>query len=507
MTGPTPPDWLDRPGMQAWADGMAAATRRLVRILGEGDAELISSGVGEGEASRFPLEVNGRVVGILELCPPVEAHDQKAQVIKAIQTFRSLAEVRNSMSDLVRTTARQWRELSLLYRSSDLLRVDQGRDTLAANLLQQAARALRGELGLVRYEDEQRRPVDISSGSGSEALAEVAEWGATLDEGVMATEPAELERLGFSGRPPEGSILVVPLRCRGHAFGAMVQVVALNRRISAEDLKLASLLANQAGRAFDNLQLVDRARDVERLKRELELAAEIQASILPPGDVELDWLDFAGICVPAKEVGGDAFLFDGHRGHTVLAGVADVCGHGVSSALLANTFATSIAVLSAVHDHPGRLLALTNDVLEQRVGSTGLFVTAALVRIRTDGELTVASAGHPEILVASDLGAVTRVQCGDLPLGIFPGSTYQEAGLTIETGATVVVYSDGVTETRGADNEMYGVDRLVGLLEIEAGRGASCAEIRGAILEDVRSYREQPEQDDDVTVVVLRRTK
>ncbi len=217
-----PPDWFDRAGMQAWAEGMAVATRRKVSLIDLNDVELVTVGSGEGEAARFPLEVNGQAVGWLELRPAFGNDAPTAVVMKAIETFRSFAEVRNSMADLVRTTARQWRELSLLYRTSDLLRVDQGREALASHLLQQATGALRSQLGVVRHGAEDDVPIHVTSGKDASSLVDIAEWGVGLSEGAMITEPAELSRLGFEGRAPDEPILVVPLRCRDRCFGSLV---------------------------------------------------------------------------------------------------------------------------------------------------------------------------------------------------------------------------------------------------------------------------------------------
>jgi len=494
--------------MQAWAVGMSSATRRRVRIINQEGVDLLTVGEGEGEPSSFALAVNGQPVGRLELQPALDNPQLEASVINAIDTFAALAEVRNSMADMVKATARQWRELSLLYRSADLLRVDQEQGALASNLLREAMRALRSRLGVVLHGAEgETPPVKVSSGPEARVLDDVAEWGMGLKEGVIVSDADELERLGYSGASLDQPTLVVPLASRDRRFGSLVLVGPEGRPPTAEDLKLASLLADQAGRAFDNLQLVDRVRDAERLKRELELASEIQSSILPPADLTTDWYDFAGACVPAKWVGGDAFLFDEQKPDVILTGVADVCGHGISSALLMNAFASSIYAMSMTHAEPGRLLEVTNDLLSDRVEATGLFVTAILLRLRADGELTVASAGHPEALVVSASGEVESVECGDLPLGILAGGEYCETTRSLDPGSTVVAYSDGVTEARSPNGEMYGTDRLMALLERVAPAATGSAEIRAAVLEDVRKYRGGCEQDDDVTVVALRRTK
>jgi len=157
------------------------------------------------------------------------------------------------------------------------------------------------------------------------------------------------------------------------------------------------------------------------------------------------------------------------------------------------------------HAQPGRLLEIANDLLSDRVGVTGLFVTAVLLRLRENGELTVASAGHPEALIVRPSGRVEAIDCGGLPLGIMSGSAYPETRLKIEVGATVVAFSDGVTESKGPDGEMYGTDRLISLLEKTVPGAPTCDRVRAAILDDVAAFRAGCEQDDDVTVVVLRR--
>jgi sigma-B regulation protein RsbU (phosphoserine phosphatase) len=425
-------------------------------------------------------------------------------VRQAVATFQSLAEIRNSMADLVRTTAHQWRELSLLYRFSDL--VGGGRDPqdLAILLVEQAQRALHSRCGAISFNLRQGSgftPV----GDGAEKLRELAEWGSQLESGAILAGSDGPAATTYPGDPPREPVLVVPLRCRDQNYGALVVASGTGKIFNAEDLKLASLLARQAGLAYANLDLIDQVRENERMQKELEVAAEIQASILPPAYTETPFFEAAGTCLPAQWVGGDAFFVlpqeDG-----LLAGVADVSGHGISSALLMNAFASEIEALSRTLTHPAELLRITNQLMSARVGAMGLFVTVVLLRFRDDGSVTIANAGHPPPMIVTTDGKAETVDESGLPLGIVDDEVYEEICLETPRNASIVVYSDGITEAVAPDGTMYGGDRLKQCLQEHATEGYGAEDIRQRILDDVDTFRKGEVRNDDLTVLVVRRT-
>jgi serine phosphatase RsbU (regulator of sigma subunit) len=491
--------------MTAWARSVAAIIGCSVRVGTADGQELLSIGSREDKPSRFPIVVNGLEVGWLELSPAPGTTLDISLAKNVTATLCSFAEVRNSMTDLVRTTARQWRELSILYRSSDLLRVDQEKNALATNLLRQASRALRSRLAAVGYVDDNGRPAQVSSGGDAECLAELVTWAAGLGQGVIGTRYDNISGLGFRGTPPPLPLLALPLRCHDRCHGSLILIGADDRVWSAEDLKLATLLGDQAGKAFANLTLVDELRESERMRREIELAAEIQSSIMPPALSEWPWLEASGSCSPAQWVGGDSYLVIDQGDSGVLAGVADVCGHGLAAALLMSAFASYVAALTTLHPHPAQLLSLANDLLVSRLGTTGMFVTAVLIRIDRGGGLEIAGAGHPEAFVVLRDGTINAFRSQGLPLGIMVNEPFPEVAFKLPRGASVIAYSDGVTETRGRDGSMYGQERLAALVQRIAPRASRADTIRRAILDDIASFRGSNDQGDDVTVIVLRR--
>ncbi len=106
-------------------------------------------------------------------------------------------------------------------------------------------------------------------------------------------------------------------------------------------------------------------------------------------------------------MGGDAYLAYPLEDGGILAGVADVSGHGLSSALLMNGFATALSALVREVDDPSHLLAVVNDLIVERVGEMGMFITATLLRVRRSEPAVLAIAGHPPAALVSAGGEVS----------------------------------------------------------------------------------------------------
>lgn len=499
------PTWFDRRGVEAWVSGMASILGRRVTVRDLTGVELTAAGIGDGEPLRLPVAANGTPVATIEIVPAPSERGGADRIRAAAEVFQALAEVRNSMADLVETTAHQWRELNLLYRSTELLQGGLEADSVARHLLDQAAKALRGSVAAVRYRcgGEARF---AATEPGLAALADVTARGEQLAEGVLVLEDRERERLGFDTGPGSPPFLVVPVRSGDSVFGALAVVSGGGRMLGAEHLKLARLLADQAGQAFAILDLVTQVRDSERLRRELEVAAEIQASILPPARLAMPGIELAGTCRPATWVGGDVYLVLPAGEDGTLLAVADVSGHGVSSALLMNAFASQLTALAATVPDPGRLLEITNDLVAARVGTMGMFVTAVVLRFGADGRCRVANAGHPPPIVVAPGRAPRLLETAGLPLGILEGERYAETAVTIEPEEVLLAYSDGLTEAAAAGGEMLGVDGLAEIVGRRVGQGVRGTGLVEAVLDELAGFTGGAPPTDDLTVVTVRRT-
>jgi sigma-B regulation protein RsbU (phosphoserine phosphatase) len=244
---------------------------------------------------------------------------------------------------------------------------------------------------------------------------------------------------------------------------------------------------------------------LERAAHELDIGREIQRSLLPHRFPEVAGWRFAADYEPAREVGGDlydVFRIRGERDDVALL-IADVTGKGVPAALL---MADTKALLHAAADNaddPADALGRVNRILaiERR---SSLFVTAALAAVDADtGDLRLASAGHEPPLVVRADGRLEAIDARGPILGAFAGAAYEPAACHVEAGEVVVLYTDGITDTRDAAGAFYGEARLRGVLADLTG--ASAEEVLRAVVEDVRFFRGEADLFDDLTVLVAER--
>jgi sigma-B regulation protein RsbU (phosphoserine phosphatase) len=201
-------------------------------------------------------------------------------------------------------------------------------------------------------------------------------------------------------------------------------------------------------------------RQLAAVDQEMRSAREIQVSILPRDLPAVRGLQVAARYVPLAAVAGDFYGLVALNDNALAALVADVSGHGVPAALIASMVKVAFATGLRETDDPGAILQRMNTTL------CGMFersyVTAACAVLRPDaGILSYALAGHPPALLLPERdGPVVALDQRGLFLGFMPSATYTTATVLIGSGARLIVYSDGVTETPAPDDDLFGVERL-----------------------------------------------
>ena len=252
-------------------------------------------------------------------------------------------------------------------------------------------------------------------------------------------------------------------------------------------------------------------RDLEttnqRLQRELEIGGNIQTSILPR-DLAVEGLDIAARMVPATEVGGDYYDVLPEEWGCWLA-VGDVAGHGVGAAIVAPMTQSSIAGLTRAKPgaRPSEIIALTNEVLFENIRHRLVqdeHVTLTLMRYERGGRLIHAGA-HEELLVyRASKRACEIVMTPGTWLGARRNirSVTTDSEIQLEVGDVLLLYTDGITEAMNDAGEQYGLDRLVQMLE--QTRDEPSVAIHARIWSDVKRW--MVAQEDDVTLIVIRRT-
>jgi len=250
---------------------------------------------------------------------------------------------------------------------------------------------------------------------------------------------------------------------------------------------------------------VGTAREQLRVRDELALARQVQLSMLPAAVPQLPRLELAAACLPATEVGGDYYdFFDAENGLAVV--VADVAGHGVASGLVLAAVRSGLTLLMEEPDHQLGPTMVRLDRLVQR-SARRMLVTLAVARFDCAGTLTVATAGHPPLLVRRADGEVGEVGAPSPPLGTRLPATTTAVDVPFVAGDCCLLYTDGLVEAPNAAGEPYGAGRLAAVLaaqspEMAVDQGGAHA-ICDAVLADLAAHRDGAAQQDDVTLVVV----
>ncbi len=343
------------------------------------------------------------------------------------------------------------------------------------------------------------RRAELLIGEGPEEARRVALFGDPPSEGV---DLATVWERGVTGE----RLLARPLTTANETLGLVLvadkEARTGSQPFSSEDGRLLELFAVQAAIALENARLYRASIEKERLDRELEVAAEVQAYLQPPGFPEMAGYRVVTFRRPARFVAGDCFTV-GPRPGGIEALLADVSGKGVGAGLLAASLQSGARLLADLEE-PLRVTASRLDQTLYETTKSHQFATGILVRCEAGGTATIVNAGHPPALLLRANGGLERLESTGLPLGLLPGSRYDEITLRLEPGDRIVLYTDGLTEAEDPSGEELGVDRLA---RIVADAADSRSELLcGAIVEEVERFARGVPFADDVTLMLIERS-
>jgi len=244
----------------------------------------------------------------------------------------------------------------------------------------------------------------------------------------------------------------------------------------------------------------------EKIESELNIAAQIQRSILPsvfPAFPEHGEFDLYAMMTPAREVGGDFYDFFFVDDDHLAVIIADVSDKGVPAALFMMISHTIFRSVAKQCESPAQVLAETNDLL-CRKNDSGMFVTAYLAFYHLPtGRLTYCNAGHNPALLFGPNGLCRDLACKHgTALGARPGQSYKDYVDQLEAGQILVLYTDGVTEASSPQNELFGVDRFTKL--VCDCHALDLPQMFNQIDKDLKAFQ-QGKQFDDITMLALKR--
>lgn len=285
----------------------------------------------------------------------------------------------------------------------------------------------------------------------------------------------------------------------------------LTTRIPIKSKSEVGMLANTFNKMAADLEESTKAMiEHEKVAKELELAAEIQQELLPKELPKIENLDIAVSLNAATEVGGDCYdLIPIEKDGSLLFYIADVTGHGVGAGLVSAISNALVPSLMDHYDNTKDLVINLNKILKMKT-APNIFVTSVMALWETNKNvLQFTQAGHDPILhyqATSD--TVAELAHGGLAMGMMDDIkkklTIEE--IQTETDDVFVLYTDGIPEAWKDENENFGMDRLKETVKNHS-KGKSAQEIHDAILKEVSDFMGDFPQADDITLLVVKRTK
>jgi serine phosphatase RsbU (regulator of sigma subunit) len=290
-----------------------------------------------------------------------------------------------------------------------------------------------------------------------------------------------------------------------NVLGVMqIDSLHVGKPFQAADLELLADVAPQASLAVQVWQLHQHSLDQAALERDLELAAEVQASLLPKGPPDVPGYEFFSFYRSAKKVGGDYYDYVPLADGRLAVAVADVSGKGIAAALIMAELMGELKCLLLSEPSPAGVLRRVNRSIVRR-GVEEKFITMVLAVLDPEKhEVTLVNAGHMAPLRRHANCEVERIgeEARCAALGIHEDEEYREFTFSLQRGDSITLYTDGIIEAYIADKELYREARLRESLQ---RAGGSVEEIGQQVLDDLAALVGSRDQSDDICLVCFGR--
>jgi serine phosphatase RsbU (regulator of sigma subunit)/catechol 2,3-dioxygenase-like lactoylglutathione lyase family enzyme len=341
------------------------------------------------------------------------------------------------------------------------------------------------------------RPMPITFVT-EDVIAKYREW---TKRGVRFQFAPRLKRLKYEVqvRPPQSVDSSAPAADHGPIWGG---VFTRFRDLDGNSFSLVSFDEVTHAVEAQRRALVERVESERRAAQELEIAKQVQARLFPQTLPPLKTLEYAGLCIQARKVGGDYYDFLDLGQERLGFVIGDISGKGIAAALLMANLQASVRSQCAIAlDQLQRLMCSVNQLFCDNTPD-GAFATFLFAEYDDlTGRLRYANCGHlPALLLHSD-HSVDRLEATATVLGIFKDWDCEIGECQLRPGDTLALYTDGITESYSSDDEQFGEERLIDALQRHGGSSSQAA--LGSVVEEVQRFSPH-EQHDDITLIIAK---
>lgn len=300
------------------------------------------------------------------------------------------------------------------------------------------------------------------------------------------------------------SAVCAPLMVNDVVLGVLyLDFLAMRGAITHEDVRLIAQIARLGAAKLETTRLREEAIAKAKIDEELRMAYIIQSRLLPTTLPCVEKYCFAGSNKPCKTVSGDYYDVLVRPDGRVYFVIADVSGKGVTAALVMSGLATAFNIFTRSDPAPADLVRELNVTLAPKTAPTKFATLVAGVLNPDDGVIDFTNAGHVPPLVITRSG-IQRLGVTDLVVGLFPQAQYRNQTIRLESGDSLVLFTDGVTEAENAKEEQLGLEAVEDLLRNR--HGAPAPDLLDSIDKHVNAFVGDAPLNDDLTMFVITRS-
>jgi len=460
--------------------------------------------------------------------------DQNALVLRRSRPFtqrvlpdigelqRRLTDAETALNDMTAELAANYESLVAVFRYSsdigahadirefshrllrDLLQVAEA-DGLVLRLLSGDGKKL--ETTVILPEENPPNLPPLSVNGDTEHCIEIRAAQSGVDVWFSPEEPLD-KKDPLRAAMPLGNGICHAIFNGGQLLGtAVMGRKAANKPFTAAQINLLHTFVGFLAIQIVNARLVDERTAARVTQRELEIAAEIQRSLLPAQLPACHPYSLAAVCQSALQIGGDFYDMIPAGQNRALLVIADVMGKGVPAALFAAVLRSIIRSMSHLFPQPGELLSAVNKTLYADLSQVNMFITATAVFLDSSrGGLIYASAGHCPLLLCNTGPEKIATAKAGFPLGIEEDTVYKQTVNALPPGGAALLYTDGLSESRSPGGEQLGEARLREKFCEAIAQTRTAETAKSFLLEQLSLFRGDAPVADDQTLILIRHT-
>jgi len=282
-----------------------------------------------------------------------------------------------------------------------------------------------------------------------------------------------------------------------------------SKPISERKLELLNAFIHQISIAMENEMLVGEAKESRRISEQLLAARKTQQKLFSNANQKLEALQVATFVAPCETISGDYFDIVSISGSKVAIAIGDICGKGLPAALLASTVQAAIYSQLEYSTSPDEIIRKLNRLLIKSTADS-IFLTLffGILDIES-GILKYINAGHPPPVLVRGDNSIEERSATTVALGIFEPESEQEKVIKFEARDILIMYTDGVIEYKNENKKIYGRKRLLKLMQSISATGhirrRKLETILKNIVDDLTDFSDKKKQEDDLTLVAVKR--